>query len=373
MTQPTVPQNDPRAAYLAAREGIDQAIRRVLDGGWYILGTEVTAFEQEFADFIGARHGIGVANGTDALELALRGLGVGPGDGVITVSHTAVATVAAVELVGATPILVDVDDMYCLDPAGLEAALAKAPVPVKAIIPVHLYGQPADMTAIMALADARGIPVLEDCSQAHGAKLVGRTTGTFGRIAAYSLYPTKNLGALGDGGILTTDDDVLCERLRSLREYGWRERYVSDLPGMNTRLDELQAAILRAKLPLLARDNARRREIAAAYDAGVYSPKMTLPRRRFTAEHVFHQYVLETADRDGLRARLKESGIGTNIHYPMPVHLQPAYRGRVPLGPLGLKRTEAAATRVLSLPMYPQMTDTAVKRVIDAVRAAGQV
>lgn len=368
---PPIPQTDPGAGYLALKAEIDAAVARVLASGWYILGKEVEGFEREFAAFTGARHGIGVANGTDALVLGLRALGVGPGDGVVTVSHTAVATVAAVELAGATPILVDVErDSFNMDPADLAAVLARPPLPVKAVIPVHLYGQPTRIAEIVALAGRHGAAVLEDCSQAHGAAVAGRQVGRFGALAAYSLYPTKNLGALGDGGVLVTDDDELAARLRALREYGWRQRYVSDLAGMNTRLDELQAAILRAKLPHLAADNARRRAIAHAYDQGLAGTDLTLPSPPADCTHVYHQYVLRTPDRDGLRQRLRDRGVATNVHYPLPVHLQGAYKDRVPTGPSRLAVTEALMPEILSLPIYPQMTDDAVARVIAAVRAA---
>ena len=364
-----IPQTDPKAGYLAHRADIDAAIQRVLDSGWYILGKEVAAFEDEFAAFVGKGHGVGVANGTDALVLALRALDVGPGDGVITVSHTAVATVAAVELVGATPILVDVDQGFTMAAEQVAAVLAKPPIPVKAIIPVHLYGQPVDMAAIMPLAETHGVAVLEDCSQAHGATWLGGQVGTFGRVAAYSLYPTKNLGALGDGGVLFTPDQALAARLKALREYGWKDRYISDEAGQNTRLDELQAAILRVKLKGLAADTARRQAIGAAYDAGLAGANVTRPWRRPDTTHVFHQYVLRHPDREGLKARLKEKGVMANVHYPLPVHLQPAYRGRVATGPSGLGATEAASREVLSLPMFPQMTDAQVQRMIEAVKA----
>lgn len=365
-----IPQTDPRAGYLAARADIDAAVARVLESGWYILGKEVAAFEAEFAAFVGpGQHGIGVANGTDALVLALRALGVGPGDGVVTVAHTAVATVAAVELVGATAILADIDRGHTLEPASFAAALERPPVPVKAVIPVHLYGQPADMGPILEIARARGIAVIEDCSQAHGAVWNGRAVGNWGDVAAYSLYPTKNLGALGDGGIVTTPDPALADRLRMLREYGWKSRYVSDIPGQNTRLDELQAAILRVKLARLPEENARRRAVAAAYDAGLADAAVERPWRRPETTHVFHQYVLRHPDREGLKARLRDHGVMTNVHYPVPVHLQPAYRDRVALAPGGLPNTEAAARDVLSLPMFAQLSDGDVARVVEAVRA----
>jgi dTDP-4-amino-4,6-dideoxygalactose transaminase len=373
----TIPQTDPRAGYLAHRAEIDAAIQRVLAGGWYILGEEVAAFEREFAAFVGARHAIAVGNGTDALALALRALGVGLGDTVVSVSHTAVATVAAIELVGAIPLLVDIDDFHCLDPERLAATLAQrrrsdavVGKRIKAIVPVHLYGQPAALDAILPLAREHGAALLEDCAQAHGATFAGRCVGSFGDAAAFSFYTTKNLGALGDGGAVVTNDDAVAERLRALREYGWRERYVSLSAGQNSRLDELQAAILRVKLGHLAAENARRQAIAAAYDAGLAGLPLELPRRREGCGHVFHQYVVASDERDRLRAALGERGIATNIHYPVPVHLQPAYRGRLALGAGGLGRSERAARRVFSLPMYPQLDDAAVARVIAAMRAA---
>lgn len=370
-----IPQTNPKAAYLAQRTEIDAAIRRVLDSGWYIQGEEVAAFEREFADFAGARHGVAVASGTDALIVALRALGIGPGSSVITVAHTAVATVAAVELTGATPVLVDVDDCWTMDPDQLDALLqqwpAAAPKP-KAIIPVHLYGQPAAMPDIMAIAERHGLAVLEDNSQAHGARLRGKMVGRWGRIAAYSLYPTKNLGAIGDGGVITTDDEELARAMREIREYGWRERYVSAIAGMNSRLDPLQAAILRVKLARLDADIARRQAIAARYHAGLTGlAGLALPRIRDTASPVWHQYVLDAgARRDALQATLKELGVATLVHYPVPVHRQPAYEGRIALAPGGLPRTERAARSVLSLPMFPQLEDVQVDAVIAAVRKA---
>ena len=257
-----IPQTDPKAAYLEQQAEIDAAIQRQLASGWYILGKEVQGFEAEFAAYLGLAHGIGVANGTDALVLALKGLGIGPGDQVATVAHTAVATVVAVEQTGARPVLIDIDPLtYTMDPAALDAAFAAYP-DIKAVVPVHLYGQPADLPAILAIARRHGAKLIEDCAQAHGAKLDGRTLGTWGDVACFSLYPTKNLGALGDGGIIATGDQGLATDLKALRQYGWREHYVSDLVGMNSRLDELQAAILRVKLTALDRWNARRRAIA---------------------------------------------------------------------------------------------------------------
>lgn len=366
-----IPQTDPKAGYLAQKAEIDAAIARVLDSGWYILGQEVRAFEAEFAHFAEARHAIGVANGTDGLVLALRALDVGPGDGVVTVSHTAVATVAAVELVGAIPILADIDPRsFTLRPDSLEAAISAAPIRPVAVVPVHLYGHPADMPAILSIARAHGLKVLEDCSQSHGARLAGTQVGGFGDLAAYSLYPTKNLGAIGDGGIVTTNDDALADRLRALREYGWKQRYISDDRGMNSRLDELQAAILRAKLGRLDAMNEARRRIAAVYDNALDGLPFARPPVAAGARHVYHQYVLRVRQRDRLKEYLKDQGVGTNIHYPMPVHLQPAYANRIALPPGGLPDTERASREVLSLPMYPELAAADVERTVAALRAA---
>ena len=368
MVDTPIPQTDPKAAYLAQRAAIGAAIDRVLTGGRYILGREVETFEREFAAYVGARHGIGVASGTDALVLALKAMGVGAEDYVATVSHTAVATVAAIELAGAKPLLLDIDPAtFTLDPAELERVLASPPGRVAAVVPVHLYGQPADLDAILPLARRYGARVIEDCAQCHGARFAGRRAGSFGDLAAFSFYPTKNLGALGDGGLVVTSDDALAERLKALREYGWRERYVSDIAGMNSRLDELQAAILRVKLAALDADNGRRAAIAGAYDRALTGTAPAPPPRRPGSSHVFHQYVIRSPHRDVLRRELAARGIGTNIHYPVPVHLQPAYRRRVALGPSGLGVSESAAREVLSLPMYPQLADAQVERVAAAL------
>lgn len=369
-----IPQTNPKAAYLAQREAIDAAIKRVLENGWYIQGEEVAAFEREFAGYTGSKHAVACASGTDALILALRSLGIGAGDAVLTVSHTAVATVAAVELAGATPVLVDTDEYWTMSPQALEATLkswpAGAPKP-KAVIPVHLYGQPAAIDEIAAIAERRKLLLIEDNAQAHGATLNSRMVGRWGKVAAYSLYPTKNLGAIGDGGIVTTDDDGVADMLRSLREYGWRERYISAIAGMNSRLDPLQAAILRVKLTALAADTARRQAIAARYNAGLAGlPGLALPKVRSGAAPVYHLYVVDAGERrDELQAKLKEKGVGTLIHYPVPVHLQPAYQGRIALGAGGLPNTERAAKSVLSLPLFPQLPDSDVDAVIAAVKA----
>ncbi len=362
-----VPQSDPKASYLAHQQEIDEAIRQTLDSGWYILGKQVAAFEQEFAAYIGVGHCVGVANGTDAIVLALRACGVGAGDAVITVSHTAVATVAAIELAGAEPLLADIDPAtFTISAQAVEDAMTtyRGSAKIKAIIAVHLYGHPAEMTAIMELARRYDLRVIEDCAQAHGAKIGEQRVGSIGDIAAFSFYPTKNLGALGDGGAVLTNDDALAERLRLLREYGWRERYVSEIAGMNSRLDELQAALLRVKLKSLDEENARRQQIARAYDESLAAISLQLPKVCGNVSHVYHQYVVRSEDRDGLKERLRAKGIGALIHYPVPVHQQPAYRTRTNVT---LPETELAAQEVLSLPMFPQLTGEQVELVCQAI------
>ena len=368
-----VPQSDPKASYLAHQREIDEAIRQTLDSGWYILGKQVAAFEREFAALIGVGHCVGVANGTDAIVLALRACGIGAGDVVLTVSHTAVATVAAIELAGAEPLLVDIEPTtFTISPTAIEDAIKsyRGSAKLKAIIAVHLYGHPAEMAAIVELARRYDLRVVEDCAQAHGASIkegIGdRRIGSIGDIAAFSFYPTKNLGALGDGGAVATNDAALAERLRLLREYGWRERYVSEIAGMNSRLDELQAALLRVKLKYLDAENARRRQIAAAYDEALKASGLVLPKRIGDISHVYHQYVVRSRERDALKNRLREQGIGTLIHYPVPVHQQPAYWHLVNAA---LPETESAAREVLSLPMFPQLTDEQVEQVCQAIIA----
>lgn len=368
----TVPQADPGAGYRAHKEEIDAAALRALGSGWYILGKEGEAFEREYAAWQGQKRAVGCANGTDALALTLRGMGIGPGCTVVTVSHTAVATVAAIEMTGATPLLVDIDpDTFTMDPDELVAVLDDPPPglpPIRAIIPVHLYGQACDLDPMLAACKAHGVQVIEDCSQAHGATLTGRKVGTMGDAACFSLYPTKNLGALGDGGVLTTDDEALADRIGAIRQYGWKERYISDGVGVNSRLDEIQAAILRVKLNYLDAGNARRQAIAAAYDEALSGTRYAAPARREGSGHVFHQYVLRVPERAALMARLRAEGVATAIHYPSPVHLQPAYRGRTPLGPAGCAETARAAAEVMSLPMFPELTDAQVGHVCTVLR-----
>jgi dTDP-4-amino-4,6-dideoxygalactose transaminase len=368
----TVAQANPGASYHALKSGIDAAVARVLESGWYVLGQEVRAFEAEFAAWLGRTAAIGCGNGTDALALALRALGVGPGMSVVTVSHTAVATVAAIEMVGATPVLIDIEPRYyTMDPVELATVLDRPPAgvpPIRAVIPVHLYGQPADLGPIIAACHRHGVPIVEDCAQAHGATIGGRKVGTFAEVATFSFYPTKNLGALGDGGMLATQDADLNASIAALRQYGWRNHYISDAVGVNSRLDELQAAILRVKLHHLDTGNARRQAIAAAYDDALRGTSLAPPARRSGVGHVFHLYVLRVPDRASMQARLRAAGIGTGIHYPSPVHLQPAYRERIATGPSGCRASEIAAQQVLSLPIYPELTDGQIEQVCEALR-----
>jgi len=356
---------NPGARYAAKKDRIDAAVHRVLDSGWYILGDEVKAFEADFAACCGVGHGIGVGNGTDALLLALRTLGIGGDDEVITVSHTATATVSAIEMAGAQPVLVDIEpDYFTIDPKAIAAAISER---TRALIPVHLYGQAADMDAVMALAEAHGLKVIEDCAQAHGATYREKPVGSLGHMGCFSFYPTKNLGAMGDGGMVVSDDPALADRARRLREYGWDADRVAREPGWNTRLDEIQAGILNGLLPCLDADNARRREIAAIYDRELQGLGLALPARRHGAEHVFHLYVVRTEQRDGLLAHLREHGIGAGVHYAPPTHLHDAYRGRIEI-PAPLTETEQAARQIVSLPMYPEMQDADAAQVVSAVR-----
>jgi dTDP-4-amino-4,6-dideoxygalactose transaminase len=365
-----IPPVDLAAHHRKHGDEITAAVARVLKSGWYVLGEEVAAFEREFAAEFGYGYAVGAASGTDAIALCLRAQGVGPGDKVATVSHTAVATVVAIEMAGAQPVLVDIDPAsYTLAPASLARALETFH-PVKAVIAVHLYGHPADLEAIVAVARHYDAQVIEDCAQAHGARLDGHYVGTRAAAAAFSFYPTKNLGALGDAGMAVAADAECAQRMRWMREYGWKQRYISEIPGVNSRLDELQAAVLRVKLRHLEGGNQRRAVIAAAYDRGLAHTGLVLPVTRSGARHVFHQYVVRSRARDALRSNLRERGVGTSVHYPLPVHQQPAYAGRVSLDPGGLEETERAAREVLSLPMYPELTDAAVESVIAAVRAS---
>lgn len=363
-----IPQTNPTASYLVNKVEIDSAIQRVLGSGKFILGQEVEAFEKEFATYIGVEHAIGVANGTDALELSLRACGVGPGDLVFTVSHTAVATVSAIELTGATPVMVDINpETFTMDPNCLEYVLANPPVgKPKAIIPVHLYGHPAEMSSIMELAKRHNLFVIEDCAQSHGASLNEHITGTWGDIAAFSFYPTKNLGAIGDGGMIVTKNSGLAEQVRLLQQYGWRDRYISEIPGGNSRLDELQAGILRVKLRYLENENRQRQALAKLYQYSLSGSGLILPVAHSNVSHVYHQYVVRLPRRDELKIFLQDEGIGTLIHYPLPVHLQPAYKNRLPIV-AKLSWTEKVSKQILSLPMFPQLNNVQCQHVTNTI------
>jgi dTDP-3-amino-3,4,6-trideoxy-alpha-D-glucose transaminase len=359
-----IPQANPLAETLELKSEIDAAIERVLIGGQYINGPEVSAFEREFARYLGVNFACGVASGTDALHLGLCALDVKAGDEVITVSHTAVATVAAIEMCGARPVLVDIDpETYTMDPVCLEKEINSH---TRVILPVHLYGHPADLTPMLEIANRYGLKILEDCAQAHGAVYKGRRAGGWGDLAIFSFYPTKNLGAIGDGGMVVSHSSELVEKVRLLREYGWRSRYISDVPGYNSRLDEIQAAILRVKLKHLDEHNAMRHSIAMQYTQSL-SQCVETPVERDGCYHVYHLYVIRCLQRDDLRDYLAKQGIGTGIHYPVPVHLQPAYR-RLSNPDLHLRITEEISSQILSLPMYPQMSGEMAREVIQQIQ-----
>ena len=362
-TMPIYPV-DLKTQYQNLRADMDAALSRVLESGVFILDREVRAFEAEFSTYCGSAFGMGVGSGTDALLLALLAGGIKAGDEVITVSHTAVATVAAIELCGARPVLVDIDPQrYTMLPEQFEAAITPR---TRAVIPVHLYGCPVDLAPILEIARQSEIFVVEDCAQAHGAMYKGQRVGTFGQMGAFSFYPTKNLGAYGDGGGLVTDNPDLAKQVALLRQYGWQERYISKIKGINSRLDELQAAILRAKLPHLDAWNTRRRTLASLYSELLQGCNLTLPCEPVDVEHVYHQYVIQHPQRDALKAFLFEKGIYTYIHYPVPVHLQPAYAD-LGYAPGSLPFTEQAAAQVLSLPLYPEMSDDLVHQVSETI------
>lgn len=367
MASVTLLTSDPQAGYRALRTEIDAAIREVLEGPAYILGEPVARFEQAFAAYCGARFGVGVNNGTDALHLALRALGIGAGDEVIAPSHTAVATVAAIDMAGATPVLADVDPRSrTIDPHAIADRLTAR---TKAIIAVHLYGHAADIGALQALCMERGLLLIEDCAQAHAAEWQGRRVGSFGHAAAFSFYPTKNLGAIGDAGMVLTSDEAVADRLRLLRQYGWRTPQHSELRGWNSRLDPLQAAILNVKLKHLDAHTARRRAIAQRYAGQLADLPIQLPTVAEGVAHAYHLFVIEATEqrvRDALRAHLAAQGIVAGIHYPLPVHQQPAYAD-IAHGPMGV--SERLARTALSLPLYPEMSDADADRVINRVRS----
>lgn len=356
---------NPLAQYKTHKAEIDAAVAKVMERGCYIISEEVKAFEAEFSAYAETSHGIGVGSGTEALHLALAACEIGPGDEVITVSHTAVATIAAIELTGAKPVMIDIEkDYYAIDPEKISTAISPR---TKAIVPVHLYGLPVNLDPILSIAREKGFRVIEDCAQAHGARYKERRVGSLGDMGCFSFYPTKNLGAIGDAGMIVTNDQKLAEKAKLLREYGWAERYVSHITGWNSRLDELQAAILRVKLKYLDRDNQRRAKLAQLYNEQLIGLPLQLPAVRNSSTHVYHLYVIRTTERDRLLKHLREQGISALIHYPIPVNLQPAYKDR--LAESGnLPETEKAAGEILSLPMYPELTSDEVNVVCAAIK-----
>lgn len=363
----SIPLVDLHAQYEQIREEILRALTEVLDGMHLFLGPNQQAFEREFAEYCGTADAIGVSNGTDAIELALRALGIGAGDEVITQPNSFIATAEAISAVGATPVFVDVNiHTSTLDPTLLEAAITPR---TKAIIPVHLYGRPADMTTIMATARKHGIAVIEDACQAHGAALNGQRAGSLGDLACFSFYFSKNLGAYGEGGAVTTNDPELASKVRLYRDHGSRIRYQHEVVGRNARLDEIQAAILRIKLRHLDRWNEQRRANAAKLSAALTGTSLILPvPGGDDVREVFHLYVVRHPKRDALKDFLTERGIGVGIHYPYPIHLQPAYTS---LGytPGSFPVTEQFAHEILSLPMYAELTDAQITRIVDAIHA----
>jgi len=362
-----IPFVDLRAQYREIQEEVKEAVARVLADAAYVLGSEVERFESEFADYCGVAHGVAVNSGTSALHLALLAAGVGPGDEVITVPFTFVATAATICYVGATPVFVDVDPVsYTLDPARIEAAITPR---TRALIPVHLYGHPADMDPILEIARGRGLAVIEDAAQAHGSEYKGRPAGGLGDLGCFSFYPTKNLGACGEGGIVVTSDPVRAERVRLLRHWGQTDRYRHELLGFNYRMDGIQGAILRIKLRRLERWTEMRRAHAARYDKELANSGVGAPVEMPWARHVYHAYTVRSPARDALRDALADDGIQSAIHYPVPLHLQPIFSD-LGYAPGAFPRAEAAADEVLCLPMFPELPADAPERIAACISKA---
>jgi dTDP-4-amino-4,6-dideoxygalactose transaminase len=359
-----IPFLDLSAAYRELKTEINTAVSRVLESGWYILGPEVEAFESEWAAYCEAKYAVGLANGLDALTLALRALDIGPNDEVIVPSNTYIATWLAVTGVGATPVPVEPDvATHNIDPARIEAAITSR---TRALLPVHLYGQSADMDPILDIASRHGLRVIEDAAQAHGARYKGQRIGAHGDIVCWSFYPGKNLGALGDAGAITTNDTALAERVALLSNYGSRQKYVNEEVGVNSRLDPIQAAVLRVKLTVLDEWTERRRAVASAYTLGLAESGLILPHVPDWAEPAWHLYVVRTPDRDRLQGRLSEAGIGTLIHYPIPPHMQKAYAG-LGIAPKALPTARRLADDVVSLPVGPNLLMPEVNSIISEV------
>jgi dTDP-4-amino-4,6-dideoxygalactose transaminase len=359
-----IPFGDLKRQYIAQKPEIDQAIQTVLDSGWFVLGDQGRSFERAFANYCNAKHGIGVGSGTDALHLGLKACGVQAGDEVITVAHTATPTASGISLLGATPIFIDIDPQsYTLNPDLIEETITPK---TKAIVPVHLYGQAADMSTILNIAKKYNLYVIEDCAQAHGTLYDNKKVGTLGNVGCFSFYPSKNLGALGDAGIIITNQDDLAHQIQLLRNYGSTTRDVHEILGANSRLDEMQAAILNAKLPHLDAGNKRRQEIAQSYHAHITHSDIQHPVKKNWGIHTYHLYIIQTPNRDLLRQHLEQCGIGTGIHSPTPIHQQPAY-AHLPTQPLPV--TEHIVNQIVSLPIYPELTDTEVDHIVQSVNA----
>jgi len=355
---------NPKAQYLSYRNDINSAIQRVLDSGWYVLGEEVTRFEKEFAQFNTVSYAVGVGSGTEALHIALRALDIGQGDEVITTAHTAVATASAIDLAGAKPIFVDIEpDFFTIDPDLIEDAITPK---TKAIIPVHIYGQSCNMDAIMKIANKNKLKVIEDCAQAHGAEYNGKRVGSIGDVGCFSFYPTKNLGAIGDGGALVTNDDQLAGKIKLLREYGWKERYISSKEGWNSRLDELQAAILHVKLKHLDEDNFRRNKHAKIYFDLLEFLPLELPKTRSNSSHTFHLFVIKIEQRNKLKDYLQKNCVNTTIQYPVPVHKQKYFQKMC--SEKSLPVTEQVAKNILSIPMYPELEEKEINKVSNSLK-----
>lgn len=361
-----IPFVDLKAQHAAIAAEVEPVIQRLMTNADFILGEDVSAFEREFAEFCQAEQAVGLDSGMSALELGMRAMGIGPGDEVITPAHSFIASSSAISFTGATPVWVDVEpNTYNIDPLLVERAITKK---TKAIMAVHLYGQPADMDSILAIAERHGLPVIEDACQSHGARYKGRRTGSIGAFGAFSFYPSKNLGAYGDAGALTTNDAQLAERVRMMRNYGQRAKYDHVFLAWNRRLDTLQAAVLRIKLRHLDVWNAARRRLASLYDEHLNDAGVWTPHVRPDVEHVYHLYVIQSEHRDSLQLELGGRGIGTGIHYPVPIHLQKAYQ-TLGHGVGSFPVAESAAKRVLSLPLFPEMAEEDVEVVASAVSA----
>jgi dTDP-4-amino-4,6-dideoxygalactose transaminase len=364
-----IPFVDLKAQFRAIRAEVVPRMMDVMEEATFILGPDVAAFEESFAKYVGARYCIGVESGTAALQFALEALGIGEGDEVILPANTYIASALAVSAAGARPVLVDADANYLIDAGLCEAALTPR---TKAIMPVHLYGQAVPMDAIGEFARRHGLYVIEDASQAHGARWNGRRVGSFGDVGCFSFYPGKNLGAYGDGGAIVTNDGELAERLRLLRDFGQRKKYEHLIKGGNCRLDSIQAAVLDVKLGHLDEWNEARRRHAAAYDSRLSKIGIKPPPRLSHEGHVYHLYVIEVEHRDRVAAALRERGVATGIHYPIPIHLQPAY-AELQLGPGTFPRTERSAGRILSLPMFPELTEEQIELVANALASSQQL